>query len=177
MKLQSTFLLMLLFFGMFSCGTKQLYELYQAVEKGQRLEEVNEIDLATFINKWITKREDERGPTIYELHANSDFAFFQFRGDSIYKIKQSLLSSVDYKAIHGDSIRRQFSNTIIPKADEIKCDGGGSYNGKYTYSTDLEKKEITIVLHYVIRCEFIKKLDKTYKAVYAYEKKTLTPIP
>lgn len=177
MKLKSTFLLMLLFFGMFSCGMKQQYELYQAVEKGQRLEEVQEIDLATFITKWMTKREDERGPTIYELHANSDFAFFQFRGDSIYKVKQSLLSTVDYKAINGDSIRRQFSNTIIPKADKIKCDGGGSYNPEYTYSSDLEKKEITIILHYVIRCEFIKKLDKTYKAVYAYEKKTLTPIP
>lgn len=177
MKLQSTFLLMLLFFGMYSCGTKQQYELYQAVEKGQRLEEVQEIDLATFISKWITKDSDERGPTIYELHANSDFVFFQFRGDSIYKVKQSLLSTVDYKAIDGRSIRDQFSNTIIPKADNIKCEGGGNYSPEYTYSTDLEKKEITIILHYVIRCEFIKKLDKTYKAVYAYEKKTLTSIP
>lgn len=177
MKLQSTFLLLLLFLGMFSCRTKQHYELYQAVEKGQRLEEVNEIDLTTFISKWITKRDDERGPTIYELHANSDFAFFQFRGDSIYKVKQSLLSTVDYKSINGDSIRHQFSKTIIPKADHIKCEGGGNYSPEYTYSTDLEKKEITIVLQYVIRCEFIKKLDKTYKAVYAYEKNTLTPFP
>jgi hypothetical protein len=177
MKLRLSIVFAVFFFGMNSCGMKQQYELYQAVEKGQRLEEVNEIDLATFISKWMTKDKDERGLTVSEIHSNSDFSFFQFRGDSIYKVKQSLLSTVDYKAIDGDSIRHQFSKTIIPTTDHIKCEGGGSYNSEYTYSTDLEKKEITIVLHYIIRCEFIKKLDKTYKAVYSYEKKTLTPIP
>lgn len=177
MKRSPFFLVLLLLFVLNSCGMKQQYELYQAVEKGTRLDEVHEIDLAAFLSKWITKRTDERGVSIYEIYSNSAFVFFSFRGDSIYKIKQDLLSTLDYKAIDGPVIRNQFFDEMVPESDRINCEGSGSYNPKFTYSVDLEKKEITIILHNVIRCEFIKKLDKTYKAVYSYETKKMTPIP
>jgi hypothetical protein len=158
-----------------ACSSQKKYLDFGQVRTGNHLDKAREVKLDTFVTIWLENtRPFKVDMNLNELYKDTIFTYFgkqTFRDQELIKIKRDELQRLDYKAIHGDSIRSKFYHEIIPAKDKNKAERKGCsttmINIDYKYKLIEKENVIEVRCHYKVTCEFMIRIIKAdYYAKY-----------
>lgn len=166
----------------YSCKSSKEWISYDKVKEGQQLEKAQEITVNDFFQMWmLNKYPTKVDINCHELFKDERYTYFGKTKlkvldvyPNLYKVQNDLLDSLfeNYKKIDGQEIKREFWDLYIPQSDKdiwmnSKCTSSTS-NPKYI--CELQKDKIFIKLHWKVKCDGRKILDKSYVGYYDMNK-------
>ena len=160
------------------CGTTKNTVNFSEVRKGEQLDLANEITVEQFLQIWINNSHPVKVDiNCKELHKDEKFTYFGKNNLKLLSLEAHLfkvnndsleLKLGNYSKIDGQIIRQEFWEKIIPKEDldiwkNSECTSSSS-RPSYTY--ELKDYKIKIGLHWRIKCDGRKILEKDYLSYY-----------
>lgn len=161
-----------------SCGSTRNTVNFSKVRQGEQLEKASEISVEEFLEIWMNNHYPIKiDINCHELYKGEDFTYFGINEMKIlnlvphlFKVNNDSLKIMlgNYTNIDGQLIRQEFWERIVPKTDldarkNSECSSGTS-SPNYTY--ELIDHKIRIRLHWIIKCDGRKILDKNYSGHY-----------
>ena len=178
MTIRNFLILILSLFLLSGCGTTKNTVNFTKVRKGEQLDRANEITVEQFLRIWINNSYPVKiDINCHELYKDERFTYFGKNNlkllslePHLFKVRNDSLNLQlgNYNKIDGQIIRQEFWEKIVPKADintwkNIECTSSSS---RPTYTYELKDHKIRIGLHWRIRCDGRKILEKDYNGYY-----------
>ena len=161
-----------------ACGTTNNTVNFVKVRNGKQLDKASEISVGQFLEIWVNNFYSSKiDMNCHELYKDKKFTYFGKNTHKALSLKPHLfkvnsdslkLKLRNYTSIDGQIIRQEFWEQIVPKLDvDIRKNSEcSSSTSRPTYTYKLIDHKIKIGLHWIVKCDGRKILEKDYHGYY-----------